>query len=160
MEGGELAGYDNIKDKGFDKRSTEELREIQSKGGKKSGETRRKQALFRKSLNQILSLEIDSEEWTPFLKQMGLDCTFETALHMAMVKEALAGNTKAYELIAKYTGQSTKSDIEVTNLEADVALKEARKQEITGENETDDALNKLDAILEEVKNNAFKQETE
>ena len=33
MEGGEVAGYENIRDKGFDKRSTEELREIQSRGG-------------------------------------------------------------------------------------------------------------------------------
>lgn len=36
MEGGEVAGYENIRDKGFDKRSTEELREIQSRGGKEA----------------------------------------------------------------------------------------------------------------------------
>ena len=87
-----MAGYENIRDKGFDKRSTEELREIQSRGGKKSGEVRRRKADFRKTLNLLLTAEIDNEEWKPVLEALGVECTLESALNMAMIREGLSGN--------------------------------------------------------------------
>lgn len=96
-----MAGYENIKDKGFDNRTTEELRVITSKGGKASGEARRRKANFRKTLNQLLTTEIDSPEWKPVLESLGIECTLESALNMTMIKEGLAGNVKAYEAIAK-----------------------------------------------------------
>lgn len=105
-----MAGYDNIKNKGFDHRTTEELREIQSRGGRNSGKARRRKADFRKTLNLLLTAEIDSPEWTPVLRAMGLDSTLEAAVNMAMVKKALAGNVKAYEAIARYAGQSDRTE--------------------------------------------------
>lgn len=63
FQGGEVANYENIKDKGFDHRTTDELRIITSKGGKASGKARRRKADFRKKLNMLLTAEIDSEEW-------------------------------------------------------------------------------------------------
>lgn len=101
-----MANYENIKDKGFDKRTTNELREIASKGGKKSGEVRRRKANFRKTLNMLLTAEIDSPEWTPLLKQLGLDSTLETAMLAAQIKEAMNGNTKAAYFVAQYAGQN------------------------------------------------------
>ena len=101
-----MANYENIKDKGFDKRTTNELREIASKGGRKSGEVRRRKANFRKTLNMLLTAEIDSPEWTPLLKQLGLDSTLETALLAAQIKEAMNGNTKAAYFVAQYAGQN------------------------------------------------------
>ena len=56
-----MANYENIRDKGFDKRTTNELRVIASKGGKASGEARRKKANFRKTLNLLLSAKIENE---------------------------------------------------------------------------------------------------
>ena len=81
-----------------------EAREFGRRGGKASGEARRKKADFRKTLNLLLTTEINSEEWTPLLNALGLESTLETALNMAMIKEGLAGNVKAYEAIAKYSG--------------------------------------------------------
>ena len=107
-----MAGYENIKDKGFDKRSTDELREITSKGGKASGESRRRKADFRRTLNQLLTLKIDSPEWTPLLESLGIDSTLESAINAAMIKEALSGNVKAYEVIARYSGQTEKTEID------------------------------------------------
>lgn len=101
-----MAGYDNIKDHGFDKRTADERRELAIKAGKASGEARRKKADFRKTLNALLTAKIDSPEWTPFLESLGLDSTLEAAVNAAMIREALAGNVKAYEAIAKYSGQS------------------------------------------------------
>lgn len=158
--GGEVAGYENIKDKGFDHRSTGELREISSRGGKASGESRRRTANFRKTINMLLTAEIDSEEYKPVLEALGVECTLESALLMAQIKEALAGNTKAAYFVAQYAGQSDKPDEEIKNREADTELKQARKQAVTGENETEEALDKLDEILKEMHDNAVKQETE
>lgn len=141
-------------------RTKSEARERGRNGGKASGAARRRKADFRRTLNMLLTAEIDSEEWTPILETLGVECTLESALNMAMIKEGLAGNVKAYEAIAKYAGQSSKSDEDIRNREADTELKKARKQAVTGENETDEALDKLDSILKEMRDNAVKQQAE
>ncbi|WP_246599122.1 hypothetical protein [Sellimonas caecigallum] len=141
-------------------RTKSEARERGRNGGKASGAARRRKADFRKTLNMLLTAEIDSEEWKPILEALGVECTLESALNMAMIKEGLAGNVKAYEAIAKYAGQSDKPDEDIRNREADTELKKARKQAVTGENETDEALDKLDSILKEMRDNAVKQQAE
>lgn len=126
-----MAGYENIKDHGFDKRTAEERRELAIKAGKASGEARRRKADFRKTLNMLLTTKIDSPEWTPVLEAMGLESTLESALNMTMIKEGLAGNVKAYEAVAKYAGQSgqTDADEEEQRIRTDRA-KRARDQEV------------------------------
>ncbi|SHK34103.1 hypothetical protein [Hespellia stercorisuis] len=121
-----MAGYENIKDYGFDKRTAEERRELAIAGGKASGEARRRKADFRKTLNLLLTEKIDSPEWTPVLEALGVDSTLEAALNMAMIKEGLAGNVKAYEAIARYSGQSDRTESDQKNVEADTRIKEAR----------------------------------
>ena len=58
----------------------------------------------------LLTAEIDSEEWKPVLEALGVECTLESALLMAQIKEALAGDTKAATFVAKYSGQSSEPD--------------------------------------------------
>ncbi len=105
-------------------RTTSEARERGRNGGKASGESRRRQANFRKALNLLLTTEIDSPEWTPVLQSLGLDSTLEAAVNMAMIKKALAGNVKAYEAIAKYSGQAAKTDKDME--EQDEKIKAAK----------------------------------
>lgn len=155
-----MANYENIKDYGFDKRTAKEQREIAVMGGKTSGEARRRKADFRKTLNMLLTAKIDSEEWKPVLDALGVECTLESAMLMAQIKEAMAGNTKAATFVAKYSGQSAEPEENRRNREADTELKQARKKAVTGENETDEALDKLDQILKEMYENAVKQEAE
>lgn len=126
-----MAGYENIKDYGFDKRTAGEQREIAVMGGKASGAVRRKKADFRKTLNALLTAEIDHPEWTPLLESLGLESTLESAVNAAMIKEALSGNVKAYEAIAKYAGQSaqTDEDLEEQRIRTERA-KRARDQEV------------------------------
>ena len=140
--------------------SPSEARENGRKGGKASGEARRRKANFRKTLNMLLTAERDSEEWKPVLEALGVECTLESALLMAQIKEALAGSTKAATFVAKYSGQSPEPDENRQSREADTELKRARKQAVTGENETEEALEKLDSILKEMRDNAAKQEAE
>lgn len=103
MEGGEVAGYENIRDAN-DNRTPEERRELAKKAGKASGQARRRKADFRKTLNLLLTAEIDNEEWKPVLESLGVECTLESALLMAQIKEAMAGNTKAAYFVAQYAG--------------------------------------------------------
>lgn len=133
-----MAGYENIKDYGFDKRTAGERRELAIKAGKASGEVRRKKADFRKTLNMLLTSEINSEEWKTVLESLGIECTLESALNMAMIKEGLAGNVKAYEAIAKYSGQGTgtDADLEEQRIRTDRARR-AREQEV-GDTDTSD----------------------
>lgn len=154
-----MAGYENIKDAN-DNRTPNERRELAVKAGKASGEARRRKADFRKTLNMLLTAEIDSEEWKPVLDALGVECTLESALLMAQIKEALMGNTKAATFVAKYSGQSAEPEENIRNREADTELKKAKKQSVTGENETEEAVEKLDQILKGVYENAVKQQAE
>ena len=141
-------------------RTKSEARERGRNGGKKSGEARRRKADFRRTLNMLLTAKIDSPEWTLFLESLGLDSTLESAVNAAIIREALSGNVKAYEAIAKYSGQSPEPDENRRNREADTELKQARKKAVTGENESAEAVEKLDQILKGIYENAVKQQTE
>ena len=154
-----MAGYENIRDAN-DKRTPEERRELAKKAGKASGQARRRKADFRKTLNLLLTAEIDNEEWMPVLESVGIECTLESALLMAQIKMALAGDTQAAKFVAQYSGQSARAEEDLENKKADTELIKARKEAITGENENDEALDRLDQILKEVRDNAVKQETE
>nr|MDD2960424.1 hypothetical protein [Lachnospiraceae bacterium] len=90
-------------------------------------------------------------EWTPVLEALGLDSTLEAALNMAMIKEGLAGNVKAYEAIARYAGQSDRTEADQKNVEADIRIKEARaemEEEKARANETEETADDgfLDAL--------------
>lgn len=159
MEGGEVAGYENIRDAN-DNRTPRERRELAKIAGQASGKARRRKADFRKTLNLLLTAEIDNEEWKPVLESLGVECTLESALLMAQIKMALAGDTQAAKFVAQYSGQSNRAEEDIENRKADTELIKARKEAITGENENDEALDRLDQILKEVRDNAIKQETE
>ena len=125
-----MAGYENIKDHGFDKRTTDERREIAIKAGKASGAARRRKADFRKTLNMLLTAEIESEEWKPVLEALGVESTLESALNMAMIRAGLAGDVKAYEAIAKYAGQNARSDSDLEEQMAKIQLMQAQKEKV------------------------------
>ncbi len=135
-------GHENIIPYQF--RSAEEARESGRKGGKASGEARRRKANFRKTLNLLLTAEIDSPEWTPILQALGLDSTLEAAVNMAMIKEALAGNVKAYEAIAKYSGQSDRTEADQEEQKARTAAVKAKSGQKDTEEEQDDGF--IDAL--------------
>ena len=154
-----MAGYENIRDANS-KRTPEERRELAKKAGQASGKARRRKANFQKTLNLLLTAEIDNEEWKPVLESLGVECTLESALLMAQIKAALDGDTQAAKFVAQYSGQSNRAEEDLENKKAETELIKARKESITGENENNDALDRLDQILKEVRDNEIKQETE
>ena len=130
-----MANNENLKGHGFHERTASEQRKIAIAGGKASGEARRRKADFRKTLNILLTTKIDSPEWTPILESLGLDSTLESAVNMAMIKQALAGNVKAYEAIAKYSGQTekTEADQEEQKIRTEAMKEKARKDDKSDE---------------------------
>ena len=141
-------------------RSKEEARERGKKGGIKSGETRRKKAALRNTMNRLLTMQAEVEGLSDVLRADGGESTYEEIIAMAMIQQASLGNVKAYQAIMKTVGQTEKSEADLEEQRSKVELNRARKEDITGENETDEALDRLDQILKEVRENAAKQETE
>lgn len=85
-----MANNENLK-----KLSTSEARERGSKGGKASGKARRK----KKELKMLLELALSQ----PAAKNRNEDNW--TAITAALIKKALTGDTKAYEVIRDTLGQ-------------------------------------------------------
>lgn len=139
---------ENLKGHGFHERTASEQREIAKMGGKASGEARRKKSDFRKTLNALLTTKIEDSEWKPILESLGLDCTIESALNMAIIQKGLAGDIKAYEAIAKYSGQSAQTDFddEEQKIKIDRA-RQARDREIGNTDSSDENIqNFINAI--------------
>ena len=141
-------------------RSKREARERGKKGGIKSGETRRRKAAMRDTMHRLLTMQAEVEGLSDILRADGGESTYEAIIAMAMIQQASLGNVKAYQAIMKTVGQTEKSEADLEEQKSKVELNRARKEDITGENETDEALDRLDQILKEVRENAVKQETE
>lgn len=129
--------------------SPSEAREYGRRGGKASGKARRKKADFRKTLNALLTTPIDSPEWTPILEALGLDSTLESAVNMAMIREALAGNVKAYEAIARFSGQTERTEADLEEQRVRTAAAKAKAGPAEEEDEEQD-----DGFLEALKGTA------
>lgn len=141
-------------------RTKSEARERGRNGGKASGKSRRRKAALRDTMNRLLTMQVNVDGLSDVLRADGGESTYEEVIGMAMIEQAMAGNVKAYQAIMSTVGQTAKSDSDLENQQADTELKRARKQAVAGENETDEALEKLDNILKEIRYNAVKQETE
>lgn len=70
---------ENLKGHGFHERTASEQREIAVMGGKASGEVRRRNANFRKTLNMLLTAEVNTD-MAPVLEALGVDSTLESAM--------------------------------------------------------------------------------
>jgi PBSX family phage terminase large subunit len=99
------------------RRSIEEVKKNAAKGGKKSGETRRKKRDFAKSLNQMLDIKVKSNSIIKNLDELGIDsknATLETAALAGVVAAAHKGNVQAYyalkEAVDEVNGTESKED--------------------------------------------------
>ncbi len=75
----------------------EEARELGKKGGVKSGEVRRARKTLREELEALLTEEITDKN--------GRRMQTQKAISASMIKQALTGSTKAFELIRDTIGE-------------------------------------------------------
>lgn len=86
----------------FSERTEDEQKAIRVKGGKASGEARRK----KKELRELLELALSQPS------ENNPDIDRWTEVTVALVKKAMAGDTKAFELMRDTIGQKPTDKIE------------------------------------------------
>lgn len=108
-----MPNADNLKGKGFESRSTEEVRKIASRGGKKSGEVRRRKKSMKTSAKMLMELPV-TDKLQSKLEALGIDeseTNYQTGILVAMLQEALKGNVRAAQLIVDLIGESPKQTL-------------------------------------------------
>ena len=122
-------------------RTTNEAREISSKGGKKSGESRRRKRDMRKKMQMILSLVPQNCDDYNLVSEMGVDISEidnEMVMLAGLFNQAKSGNIQAVKEIRNIIGD----DIPSAELELkEQALKKA-----------DNSNGQLDKLIEGLKN--------
>ena len=101
-----------------DNRSKEEVREINAKGGRKSGETRRKQRDMREIAKAILEHAMKEEQIEEVLGSskdlLDGDKSVMAVLTARMVQEAGKGSYKHYETLRDTAGFKPKDEIGIS----------------------------------------------
>ena len=131
------SGHENLIP--LNKRTKDEQRNIQSAGGKKSGEVRRRKAALRDTMNRLLTMQVEVDGLSDILRSDGGESTYEEVIAMAMIQQASLGDVKAYQAIMKTIGQTERSeaDLEEQKIRTDRA-KRARDQEVGDADSQDD----------------------
>lgn len=145
-------------------RTKSEARERGRNGGIKSGESRRRTAALRDTMNRLLTMKVEVEGLSDILRADGSDSTYEEVITMAMIQQAMLGDVKAYKAIMQVVGQTDKSeaDLEEQRIRTDRA-KRARDQEVVDTDANDESIrNFLKAMkpTQEDLNNLFADEAE
>lgn len=102
---------ENLIGKGFDSRTTEEQREIARKGGKASGEARRRKRDLRRALEMLLEKD--------YTDKKGNIATGAEAISTKLFEQAIKGNVKAFETIRSTVGQDPVQKVEQVNIDAE-----------------------------------------
>ena len=101
-----MANEENLIPYRFNKRSANEARENGSKGGKKSGEVRRKRKAMKEQMEMLLTLPVKDQEQYSFISNLGIDkkeIDNQMALIVAMYAKALKGDVQAFNAIREVT---------------------------------------------------------
>ena len=76
IEGGEVANEQNLIPYGKGNQSESEEREMRSRGGKRSGETRRRTAALRDTMNRLLTMKVEVDGLSEVIRSDGGDRTW------------------------------------------------------------------------------------
>ena len=118
-----MAGYDNIKDYGFDKLTAEEQREIASKGGKASVKARRKRKNIQDTTKLILGLDVIDDTTNEILDKFGVeDKDLQSLMICKLILKAINGDVKAVRTVLEITGESAKYQKQGDNNDNDKVL--------------------------------------
>ena len=141
-------GYENLIP--FSKRSKDEAREYGSKGGKASGESRRRKAAMRDTMNRLLTMQAEVEGLSDILRADGGESTYEELITMAMIEKALRGDVNAFNAIKATVGQTDKSAVDLEEQNLRMAAQKAKMGVDEEDNQEDDGfMEALDGSAEE-----------
>lgn len=105
--------YEDIKDKGFDSRTTTERQEIATRAGIASGEARRRKRDIRLALEVLLEKDITDKN--------GNTMSTAEAIAIKQIEKALKGDTKAFEVVRDTAGQKPVDRHEVAGIDSELS---------------------------------------
>ena len=100
--------YIDIKDKGFDSRTTEEQQQIARMGGIASGEARREKATMKRTLEMLLNEKNNKGKTYRELSTLGL------------IKGAVDGKAENYKIMLQLLGELEQENVITPKLEIQV----------------------------------------
>lgn len=118
------------------------------KGGTASGETRRRKAAMRDTMNRLLTMKAEVEGLSDILRADGGESTYEEIITMAMIEKAMRGDVKAYLAIKDVLGQTSKSDVDLEEQQLRMAATKANMGVDDEEQEDDGFLEALKGSVE------------
>ena len=127
----------------FSERSVSEAREAGSKGGKASGETRRRKKDMKQKMKALLELPAAANDREQ-LEALGIspdDMDNEMVLVMSMFLSAAQGDTKAFDRVIQILGK------DIAHEELALKKRELKLKEKTSSEGDSAALSKLDEVL-------------
>ena len=134
----------------MNKRSLEEQKELQRKGGKASGIARRRKADLKKAFETLLSLDVTDSKIKKQLEEMGMAGNNEALLAFATFQQAVKGNQKATENIIKLTNTKDRYDIQEQK-ERIRALKHDNREREEAEKGSTETIQIIDEWVDEVR---------
>lgn len=108
-------GYENLIP--FTERSKDEVREINRKGGIKSGEARRAKKTVKECLKMYSEMKVTSPEMKAALKASGIadteEMTYAVAMALQFMTSAMRGNSQMARLVMEMLGEVDKASVNV-----------------------------------------------
>jgi len=115
MEKNKNKGYENLIP--FTERSKDEVREINRRGGIKSGEARRAKKTVRECLKLYSELNVKAPEIKVALKKSGItnpeEMTYSMAMALQFMTSAMRGNSQMARLVMEMLGEVDKASVNV-----------------------------------------------
>lgn len=103
-------GHDNLIP--LNERTKDEQRKIQKKGGIASGKARRKKANLRRTMEQLLTMEIPDKNIQQQLLNMGVEPTIEKAVAFKLLVNAMkTGNPQTYKAILQTMNEDSSPEL-------------------------------------------------
>lgn len=104
-------------------RTREELRKQCSEGGKKSGQVRRAKKTMKQMLDYLLEKEV--------VNQKGEKASTLEAISVSLIRQAMNGNTKAFEVIRDTIGEKISDQVNTTvNISQPVQVNKTELKEV------------------------------
>jgi hypothetical protein len=103
----------------FDERSKSEARELGAKGGKASGEARRRKKTCRDFFMQLREMPVNDEKLIAAMKRAGFtnndDLTYGAAMAMQTMIKAMKGNSQMMRLAYEMMGENQTQGVVVNS---------------------------------------------
>lgn len=135
-------------------RSGEEAAKAGQKGGIASGEARRRKKAMRDTAKMLLDMQVPkaAKELKQKLAMMGIpeeDFTYQTAVMVGVINQAMKGNTKAAAFLRDTVGENPVHELREKELEQKIAEFEYQKQVEEAQRKESESTSSLADVIEE-----------